>query len=1142
VREMNRKKRMTDPLIRILYIDDYPLDRALVRDALLVEAEGFELSEARTRQEVEAFLESETFDLVLSDFNILGYTGLQVLEAVQARAPQTPVIIVTGTGSEQIAVEALKSGAADYIVKTQRSLRHLPHAIHLVLERQQAENDRRESERRYRALFEQVNDAVFVYDLEGCHLMVNQCACDLLGYSHEELIKLSVWDTTAEPDKSEGMLARFQAGEHIPVYERMLRKKDSSLVPVEINAELVCDRQGNPLHIQSIVRDITERKQAEGALRESEEKFRALYDNAPLAYQSLDENGCFIDVNPAWLRTLGYEREEVIGQGFAEFLHPDWKADFEKNFLEFKQRGCAFDKQYKIRHKDGHYLDISLDGQVGYWPDGNYRQSFCVFQDITGRVQAEQALQESEERFRGLYENAAIGIYRTTPDGRILMANPAAARMLGYESIDDLVKRDLELEGYEPSYPRSEFHRRLEEEGVVTGLESAWVRKDGSVIHVRESSRAIRNEKGDIQFYDGTFEDVTERVQAEQALRESEEQLRLIIDTMPSLLAYVDAEQRYLYVNQAYADWYGYAKEEMFGKYTKEVLSEVSYQDALPNIEAVLAGQNVSFENIAYDKNGRMQVVKAVYTPRLDQNGDVKAFLALVEDITERRQAEEALAISETKYRSLVESSAAGIASINMEGQFTLVNLTLCDMVGYSEDELLGSPFVDILHPDDLGKMLELFQGSALDPTARPQLEFRIVHKDGHVVFCYSVPAIMWNNEDIAGFSAIIQDVTERVQAEKELQESEERYRQLVELSPDGISVHSEGKLVFVNPAAVKLLAASSAAELLGKPALEMVHPDFRGSAQERIRQALQQGSTAPPFAEKFMRLDGTAVDVEVSAIPITYQGKPAMQVITRDITERVLAEEKIVAYSEKLEEMVAERTRELQDAQEKILRQERLATLGQVAAGVAQELRNPLAVIANAVYYLRSIQPEADEKVKAYLEIIESERRTTEKIATDLLDFTSPLQIYPEQISIPEIVQQTLDRIPRPEQIEVTTRFPKRLKEIRADRQQTIQVLHNLIQNAYQSIQGEGKVSISAQTKGDTVAILIADTGEGIRPEDMERLFEPLFTTKPRGIGMGLAIVHKLVEANAGRIEVHSQLGKGSRFSIILPVYEIRE
>jgi len=145
------------------------------------------------------------------------------------------------------------------------------------------------------------------------------------------------------------------------------------------------------------------------------------------------------------------------------------------------------------------------------------------------RYQAEQALRESEERFRSLYENATIGLYRTTPEGRILMANPAAVRMLGYHSFDELAQRDLEKEGFEPSYRRSEFRWRLESAGVVMGLESAWIRQDGTTIFVRESARAIRDEQGQILYYDGTFEDITERKQAEEALRHyADENARLL--------------------------------------------------------------------------------------------------------------------------------------------------------------------------------------------------------------------------------------------------------------------------------------------------------------------------------------------------------------------------------------------------------------------------------------------------------------------------------------------------------------------------------------------------------------------------------------------------------------------------------------
>jgi len=152
-----------------------------------------------------------------------------------------------------------------------------------------------------------------------------------------------------------------------------------------------------------------ERPHMDEALKESEEKYKSLYENAPLSYQSLNEDGSFRDVNPAWLQTLGYQREEVIGKFYADFLHPDWKAHFETNFPAFKKCGYVHDVQFKIRHKDGHYLDISFEGCIGYLPDGSFKQTYCVFQDIIERRKAEEKLHESEEKFRRIFELSPIG-------------------------------------------------------------------------------------------------------------------------------------------------------------------------------------------------------------------------------------------------------------------------------------------------------------------------------------------------------------------------------------------------------------------------------------------------------------------------------------------------------------------------------------------------------------------------------------------------------------------------------------------------------------------------------------------------------------------------------------------------------------
>ena len=210
---------------------------------------------------------------------------------------------------------------------------------------------------------------------------------------------------------------------------------------------------------------------------------------------------------------------------------------------------------------------------------------------------------------------------------------------------------------------------------------------------------------------------------------------------------------------------------------------------------------------------------------------------------------------------------------------------------------------------------------------------------------------------------------------------------------------------------------------------------------------------------------------------------------------------------------------------------------LGQLAGSVGHELRNPPGIINNAIYYLRMVQPDADEKVKEYLGIIEAETHTADKIISDLLDFSRIKSVDVEPVVVSDLVRRTLERFPAPENVQVTLNLPENLPTIYIDPRQMTQVLGNLVLNACQAMPKGGEITLSAKKKGKMVAIAVADTGVGIPPENMKKLFEPLFTTKPKGIGLGLAVSKKLVEANGGKIEVESEPGKGSIFTVYLPV-----
>lgn len=246
---------------------------------------------------------------------------------------------------------------------------------------------------------------------------------------------------------------------------------------------------------------------------------------------------------------------------------------------------------------------------------------------------------------------------------------------------------------------------------------------------------------------------------------------------------------------------------------------------------------------------------------------------------------------------------------------------------------------------------------------------------------------------------------------------------------------------------------------------------------------------------------------------------------------------------SEQLEERVSHRTQELKNAQDKLLWQERLAAIGELASGVGHELRNPLGVIANAIYYLKMTLSETDTKTQEYLSLIDHETMSATKIISDLLDFTriKPSDCQPTHIST--VVIESLEKITIPDGIVVETQIPEDIPQVWIDPYQIAQVLTNLITNACQAMPEGGQLSLIGKQlpETDDLLIVVQDTGSGILPENEEKIFDPLFTTKAKGIGLGLAISKKLVEANGGSISVESAMGKGSQFSITFPIMEAK-
>jgi PAS domain S-box-containing protein len=353
-----------------------------------------------------------------------------------------------------------------------------------------------------------------------------------------------------------------------------------------------------------------------------------------------------------------------------------------------------------------------------------------------------------------------------------------------------------------------------------------------------------------------------------------------------------------------------------------------------------------------------------------------------------------------------------------------------------------------------------------------------------------------------------------------------------------------DGPLTSVSDSVETLLGYDGQA-FLADPAFwsEHIHPDDAPGVRSALLCASESGRQDRDY--RFRHLDGSYrwLRDECRLVPDA-AGEPLEVVGTwTDITARVRAEEALRDYSERLEDMVAERTEALKAARERMVRREKLAALGQMAGSVSHELRNPLGVISNALYVLNMLLPDAEPGVREHLDMVAAEVQHSEKIVHDLLDSVRIRPSDRRPIAVTELVAQVLAAGSVPENVQVVVQVSSDLPAVCIDAQQIVQVLTNLVTNAWQAMPDGGQLTIAAHHvpgasphTGEAVAISVSDTGIGISAENMDKLFEPLFTTKDKGTGLGLAICRSLVDANGGSIEVDSTEGKGSVFAVSLP------
>jgi PAS domain S-box-containing protein len=1071
---------------------------------------------------------------------------------------------VLKTGKSKITDEKVVFGGNELWINTRlEPLQDDRGVVHAVAGVSRDITDRKRAEEassRLAAIVEGSDDAIIGKTLDGVISSWNQGAERLYGYSAEEAIgkPISILLPPNRPDDLTQILERLKRGGRVERYETERVRKDGKIVDVSLTVSAIKDSTGRIVGASTIARDITERKKAEEMLRESEEKYRVLVENASDFIFMVDEEGTVLSLNKAGANVFRREPEAVVGKSIFDLFPNEVAAQYSRSLKEVFRTGKnnAAESRMIAQGKEMWIL-TSLNPVMS--PEAKVVAVMGISTDITRRKQMEQELGKLSQFRETIIDNANVWLDVLDEKANVLIWNKAAEAISGYLR-EEVVGHD---KIWQWLYPDEEYRRQItglvadvvQHGRVEEGFETTIRRKDGQTRIISWNERNLLDEHGKAIGSIALGLDITERKQTEDQLKryslnlerlvaertekltESERRLQDVISSNPAVIyagkPSADRSDFVLtYLSERVVSMLGFKPQEFIGhpEFWEHHVHPEDVRSVLAEIPLLWEKGQHSYEYRFLRSDGSYRWIREEAKVVRDSDGEPVEVKGCWTDVTERKQMEEELRAVRERLEYVITANPAVIYTGRPRPDLSDYDVTYMsnkvrELTGFGPEDYIGHPetWYDRVFPDDLRR----YYGELplLWKKGEHAFEYRFMHKNGT---CRWIREEMAVNRDVSGKPVEVMgywiDITELKQAEAVLRESEHRFRQLVESSPVAMAVLSglqEGTML-VNEKFTELFGytvedVSDSARwwTLAYPD-EKYREELKAKWTKRAEKAIKEHGEIEPMEATVRCKDGSIRHVEVHMSSIGDNNLVSLV----DLTER-------------------KRIEEMKDS---------------FMSAVTHELRTPLTSIKGYLDFVLSGESgPVSIEVESNLEVVKRNTDRLTSLTDELLDIqrlqSGKLQVNLEPIDFTEITRHAASEIKpfiqaKKQRFSVTV--PKRPSWIFGDTVRLSQVLMNLLSNASKFTPEGGEIRLTVEDDKSSIVVKVADTGIGLRREDITAVFEPFAAIKKptdiKGTGLGLSVTKGLVEAHMGRIWAESPgEGRGATFTFTLPKQEVK-